>query len=687
MMAKRVNPIGVMRFKPVALWSGIVRANEKGEAEVAFDVPDFSGELRIMAVAYKGDRFGSAAKGMKVADPIILTPALPRFLSPNDSLTMTITAFNSTDTPAQLKLDIETSGGVTALMQTASLDVGANQERFTTVKLRATNQIGKAVVTVRTSAFGESFASVTELPVRPISPFVTDATSGFVDGGDSVTHDFSDEFLPYGKSSYMTLSPFPVVNFAKQLKDLIGYPHGCIEQTVSRAFPQIYLRDIATLLDPAILNTGSPTYFVNEAITKVASMQMSDGGFSYWPGGSYGANAWSTVYATHFLLEAKKAGYAVPENVLKNALTAVGEISKNKTTVDYYFYGPGQKTLIRRIADKSAVYALYVLALGGSPDKNIMNYFRIEKSLLTNDTQYLLAGAFALIGDKRSYLEILPPEFAPEEAFRQSGIWFDSRIRACALMANVLFDADVNNPNIPRLLDYLSKTYQESYWWSTQDEAFTLLAFGKAARMATTTKLEGTIQVGAKKIPYGGGNQRFDIDAFGKKVVMTMKGTGRVYYTIITEGIRSDGKIEMKDKNLQIRREFFNRFGNAVSLNSVKQNDLLIIRLTLASNVGHVENVAISDLLPAGFEIENPRLTAGTDYPFIKNPEEPSYTDIRDDRINMYFNIYDRSPHAFYYMVRAVSAGTFVYAPVVAEAMYDANYVSTSGQGIVKISR
>ena len=685
-MAKRVNPLGVQRFKPLAIWSGILRTNGDGTASVTLNVPEFNGELRLMALAYKGDRFGFAEQGMKVADPIVITPALPRFLSPNDTLSMSITAFNTTEKPASLQFAIETSGGIVPLSKTAALDVGPNQERFVGVTLRSTNEIGKAVVTVRTTAFGEKLESTTELPVRPISPFVAEDTAGFLDGGNSMSLSVGDMYLPYGRHSHVSLSPYPVANFAKELKWLVGYPHGCLEQTVSKAFPQIYLRDIAVVLDPTILNVGSPTYFVNEAITKISAMQLHDGTFSYWPGGTDG-NTWTTVYATHFLLEARKAGYSVPDATLKAAVNAMGQIARSRLTVDYYYY-QGQKTVLVRIADKAAIYALYVQALAGSPDKALMNFYRNERSLLTSDTRYLLAGAFALSGDKRAFTELLPPEFKPELAVRTTGYCFDSPIRANALILNVLLDTDLDNPVISRYMDYLSKTYHTNYWYSTQDEAFTLLAFGKAARMASSTTITGTIEVGGKELAYKGGSQKFDLDPYGKQVSLVMQGKGRVYYSIVTEGIRTDGRQRIEDKGLQIRREFLDRNGAPVSLTNVKQNDLIVVKLTLNCSVDLLENVAITDLLPAGFEIENPRITETTEYAFIKNATSPQYMDIRDDRMNIYTSVnYGNRIQYFYYMVRAVTPGVFQYAPVVAEAMYNAEYYSGHGQTRVKIAK
>jgi alpha-2-macroglobulin len=671
------------RFKPVALWSGIVKTNSDGNADVTLTIPEFNGELRLMALAYKSDRFGSNQKPMKVADPIIITPALPRFLSPNDVITMPITAFNTTDKAVTLNFTIETEGGITAMQQTASLELKGNQERFVSVILKTTNQIGKAVVRVKTKAFGDKYESITELPVRPASGFVMESTSGFAEGGKTITQDIPDVFLSYGRRGHVFVSPFPVANFAKELKHLVGYPHGCLEQTTSKAFPQIYLRDIALLMDPSILEKGSPSYFVNEAITKIVSMQMNDGAFAYWPGGNY-ANNWSTVYAAHFLIEAKKAGYAVPEQTITAACQALRKIAREKTTYDYSCYENNRIT-VKRIADKSAVYALYVLALIGQPEQSVMNYFRTAASLLTTDTRYLLGGAFALSGDRKTYLEIVPPQFSTEEAQRTSGYCYDSQIRANALILNILLETDPNNPNIARYMDYLAQMYKRYYWFSTQDNAFTLLGFGKAARRAGSTNLKGTLTIGDKKFAYDGGNKKFPIDEFGQKMTISLQGEGRVYYSMTTEGIRKDGKMRMEDKNLKVWREFYDRYGNLIPSNGVKQNSLVIVKLSIQSDVDELENVAITDLLPAGFEIENPRLTENTQYKFINSNDTPVYVDIRDDRINYYVNFTGDRRQTFYYLMRAVTQGEFVYAPVVAEAMYDGDYYSASGGGKIKI--
>lgn len=680
---KRLSPFGVRRFKPVALWSGIIKTDSRGDAKITLDIPEFSGELRLMAVAYKGDRFGSAVSRMTVADPVVITPALPRFIGAGDSLIMPVAAFNTTDKEIQLDFSIETKGGITAKEKKSSLKIPSNRERFAYFTLSATNEIGNAEVKVLTTINGEKVEYITDIVVRPLNPFTTESITGIVEADKLVSHTIPNVYYPYNYKSYLTISPFPVSNFAGQLKMLLGYPHGCLEQTVSKAFPQIYLRDLALALDPSILSYGSPVQFVNEAISKASTLQLPDGNFNYWPQGNF-VNVWTTVYTMHFLVEAQKAGYAVREEVIQRGMRALNQIARSRDIKNYYFT-VGNETQVKRLADKSSLYALYVLALNNRADKSLMDFYKIEKNLLSTDMKYLLAAAYALAGDRQSFNELLPKQFSRINIQRTMDD-FDSSIRAYGLIISLLTDVDRNNPQIFQYINVLSERLKNEEWFSTQDAAFAFIGLGKAARQAQEIELEGTITIGDKEYLYKGGNQKFEIDGTGKKVTINLKGKGKSYYAIVSEGIRKDDKRVIRDNNLQVRRTLYDRFGNELSLNQIKQNDLVIVKISLQSSVDNLQNIAITDLLPAGFEIENPRLTEQTQYSFIQSATVPQYLDIRDDRINIYTNFEkNQLQQQFYYLVRAVSSGTFNYPPITAEAMYNPTFSSINGKGVLRI--
>ncbi len=678
---KRLSPFGVQRFKPVALWSGIIQTDSRGDAKVTLDIPEFSGELRLMAVAYKGDRFGSAVSRLTVADPVVITPALPRFIGTRDSLVMPVAAFNTTGKEVQIEFLIETKGGLKTKEKKASLKIPANKERFAYFNISASNEIGNAEVKIVTTVLGEKVESVTGIVVRPLNPFVTESIAGIVQAGKTINHTIPNVYYPYNLKSYLTISPFPVSNFAGQLKMLLGYPHGCLEQTVSKAFPQIYLRDLALALDPSILSYGSPVQFVNEAIAKASALQLPDGNFNYWAQGNY-VNTWTTVYTIHFLVEAQKAGFAVREEVLQKGFRALTTIARSREARNYYF-SEGNEIRVKKLADKSALYAIYVLALSNKPDKSLMDFYKIERSLLSTDMKYLLAAAYALAGDRQSFNDLVPKQFTLMN-FQRTMDDFDSPVRAYGLIISLMTDIDRNNPQLFQYINILSERLKNEQWLSTQDAAFAFIGLGKAARLSQETELEGTVTIGEEEFKYNGDSQKFNIKNIGEKISINLKGKGKAYYAIVTEGIRKDDKTEMKDNNLQVRRTLYDRFGNELSLNQIKQNDLVIVKITLRSSIDNIQNIAITDLLPSGFEIENPRLTEQAQYSFIQSATTPQFFDIRDDRINIYTNIEkNQLQQEFYYLVRAVSQGKFNYPPVAAEAMYNPAYTSVSGKGVL----
>ena len=160
-------------------------------------------------------------------------------------------------------------------------------------------------------------------------------------------------------------------------------------------------------------------------------------------------------------------------------------------------------------------------------------------------------------------------------------------------------------------------------------------------------------------------------------------GKGSVYWFAQTEGISATGTYTEEDAGLRVRKQFFNRFGQPIS--TFRQNDLVVVKISLSSTDGSpVENVVVTDLLPASFEIENPRLTEPRDMPWIQTAAVPEHFDIRDDRIN-YYTTATSEPKTFYYMVRVITKGTFTLGPVSADAMYSGDFRSYSGGGKVKV--
>jgi alpha-2-macroglobulin len=683
-MAKRLNPISSKRFNLVSYWSGLVKAGSDGWADFSFDIPEFSGSLRVMAVAHKGNSFGSNEKNITVADPIVLSTALPRFMAPGDTVDMKVVLTNTTSKPLSTTIKISADDPfVLAGKAPQSISLKAKAENSFTVKLTTKQATGTGDIKVTAQASGENYSSTTNMAVRPAASLVKKSGSGVVKGGSESTIALSAKDLLKGSASVkLVVGSSPIIEFNKNLDYLLGYPHGCLEQTVSKAFPQLYFDDLLKEMN----RNGDgklAAYHVEQAIQKLQLMQLYNGGFSYWAG-SGNENWWSSAFATHFLVEAKKAGYRVDEKMLQYALDYLKNKLKNKNLVDYFYNGTQNK----KIAPREVSYSLYVLALAGDPFKSIMNYYRSKTEVLSIDARYLLACSYALIDDQKNYVALLPESFDGEKANPVSGGSFYSYLRDQALALNTLMDVDPNNQQVAILAKHVAEQLKMNKYVSTQESVFGLLALGKMARKNAGKKGSAVVKLNGKEIGKSDGSVltlRGD-EMLSGQLILSSVGEGAIYYFWESEGIPLSGKVEENDSYLRVRRTYFSRDGKPVSGNRFNQHELYVVKITLQSTTNNpVENVAITDLLPAGFEIENQRLQTLPDMKWITKQDFPEYQDIRDDRVNL-FTTARKEEQAFYYMVRAISPGTFKLGPVSADAMYAGEYHSYFGSGIVIIS-
>jgi uncharacterized protein YfaS (alpha-2-macroglobulin family) len=679
-LRKRTNPIKTKRFKLLSYWSGIVKTNSSGKATVKLDIPQFNGDVRLMAVAYEGKRFGSAEEHIKVADDLILQPEIPRFLASNDKLNMNVAAINTTNKSGKATIKIRVEGPIEIVgSKSKSITIPANNTENTSFEIKAKNDIGSAKIIIESEGLAKVVEEI-DIAVRPSSPLVTESGSGTVRSGKEVSFNMAKGFMKGTESKTLTVSSFPAIKYGDQFKYLVGYPHGCLEQTVSKLFPQLYFEKLAKLIAPEYFKTTNPVYFVKEGIRKIESMHRYDGSFSYWQGGDY-SNLWSTVYAAHFLVEAKKAGYEVSEDKLSYTLSYIATKAREKPTYDYVVWSENSKKVIK-MASKEAIYALYVLALADRGDISTLNYYKARPHLTSSDSKYLLAGSYALMGKWAAYHDALPKEFEPEKPFRMSGGNFDSEIRANAIKLNVLLEVDKNNKQIPVIIRYLSQRLKQAY--STQERAFAFLALGKAASQKADSKLKVDIYSGNKKIgTYKGDGISFtDKELKSEKITLKPSGSGEAYYFWNTEGIKTSQPVREEDANMKVRRQYFDYRTKREITGSVEQGKLIVCKISITGYDMSAENIAITDMVPAGLEIENPRLNTSTELSWkSSNPFKPDHVDIRDDRLVMVGELQAKKTLEYYYMLRAVSSGEFTLSPIGAEAMYDPDFHSYHGAG------
>lgn len=683
-LSRRVNPFGNKMSKPAVWWSGLQKSNHEGLCTFKVPLPAFSGKVRLMAVAFDNAAMASAEKFMVVADPVVITAGVPAFLSPGDKLLFPVNLTNTTPNPVQVKLDITTRGCVRLLTGSGSLiTLQPNIRQQVMASLAATDEMGDASVVVKATGNGVAYEETFALSVRPVAGPVRQSGSGVLEGRNTASIKTTQSMLAGSVSSQIWITRNPIGEFAPLLNDLIRYPYGCLEQTISVAFPQLWL---AKGSDEAPFVGSDANYYVRDAIRKITAMQRWDGSFSYWQGGS-DPSWWGSAYAVHFLIEARKAGYEVNANVLEKGLEFLYQQTTRNETVSYSYLDSENKVYRELKARRETAYSLFVLSLAGRPNLPGLNYYKEHKELLTSDSRVVLAAACKLAGDNSGFGALMPGNISMPNPVRLDGGSFYSHVSSIGWAMNALITCSANDPSVASYLNILLTALKSNTWMSTFDKSQAMCALVRVYTQSLASSATATVK------PADGKNYEFDgTELLIKKPVqlfpatITAKGNGKLFYSWTSEGIGT-GAVDSKDQVLMVRRTLLDRNGRQIS-GTVKPGDLVVVRISVKTNLSiTIENVAVSDLLPACFEIENPRLAPGRNYEWMTNRSEPDDIDVRHDRINFFTTAGD-TPRYFYYLARVVAAGEFTSGATSAEAMYNGQFYSISaGEKIISSAK
>ena len=698
-ISRRLNTDTVVRVTSVSLWSGLLATDADGRGSVRFKVPQFNGTLRVMAIAFSGADYGSATEQIQVRDPVVLTPTFPRFLSGGDRIRVPVSVFNGTANTGNFTVNLQATGPVRLLRENGTIhpsviveggslqkqvEIAAGKEGHLFFDVIAHDAVGIATFHLSASGNGEAihFAPI-RLPVRSAAPPVTKTGQGVVRAGEPADFILPSNLRADTSEFMVTVSPLPTVRFANGLRYLVQYPHGCLEQTTSRVFPLLYLSDLARLVEPALAAEDKIDAYIAAGITKLEDMLLPDHLFAYWPGRSH-VNNWSSIYAAHFLVEARRAGYKVSEIVYNRMLEGLRHQAKRSGSLNMTDEKSDRYTLTQ------AAYACYVLAAAGHPENAVMHYLRNNCLQELNDySQFQLAGAFALSGDVKTAFSMLPDAIAFENrGHRETGRNFDSSLRAQAIMLDVLVEIKEGHPAIPELVESLSDAAStRQRWGTTQENAFALLALGKFVKKQPHQEFTGTItRNGAHLANFDStGMQSVGSDWDGARMNLTVKGEGSCYYYWEAFGISRDSYIEEYGHELRVNRRYLTPDGSRIK-NIFRQGELVIAEITVKALTSDLENVAVVDMLPAGFEIENPRLVSREGVSWLYQQEfTPNYIDIRDDRLIFFGSFPHQGERRFYYPLRTVTEGTFTVPPVSAEAMYDPAKSAVASSGTIQV--
>ena len=680
-LRRRLNPIKANRFKPVALWQAAVPLDTNGQAAVWMDVPEFNGELRLMAVAYNETQTGSTSTPMKVKRDLVVQTSLPRFLAIGDRCEATAVFYNESGAALQATVRATCGGPLRAETAEQKIAVPAGGSANVTVPLVAGPGPGKARCTLEVEGGAEPFRDTIELAVRPAAGTRVASISRVVAPGESATVAAPADWLLESVSTAGALSALPSLELGRALDYVAHYPYGCLEQTVSGAFPLLYAGEWAKRMLPGPRAIGEVDAWVPAAIRRVVSMQQENGGFALWPF-SRGVAEDASLYAVHFLAEAKAAGFDVPADRIEAALAWVRAgldqaISPNADEEEW------------REDMQARAYMCHILALAGRPDAGWNARLREQSAKLNFAARAHAASALLLAGEPRQAVPLLESLALPVARPRTPGRLLDSDVRDAALLLSAWLDVDPENEAVARLAQCLRDRQQDGHWGTTQDDAFALLAFGKLARHLPAEEQPFS---GALLLP-GGSARAFantnDVSwAFppGEIREFTVKndGPGKMYLWAQWEGVAPSPEPEKSDI-LSIRREFLDLNGQAIDPRELEQGQLIVVRLAMDTKGRRLDQLVIEDLLPAGWEIENPNLATAQQFPWLKVKEEADrHREARDDRMLIFTGPVEGQVN-FHYAARAVTPGTFALPPVTVAGMYEPDIRGVAAGGEVRV--
>lgn len=659
------------RFEPMVRFIGPFEYDGKTNVH-EIEVPNYVGSVRVMVVAGEEGTYGQAEKTVPVRSPLMVLGTLPRVLGPGEQVTLPANIFAMEKGVKDVSVTIKTNDLLSINgAQTKRIKFNKVGDKIVNFDLRVAEQTGIAKVTILASGGGHKAQYDIELDVRTPNMEQTKTVAKVLKSGESFSADVNYFGIGGTNQAYLEVSNFPPLDLGRRLNYLIQYPHGCIEQTTSSVFPQLFLEELTEL---NATKKQAIQQNINEAIDRIKLFQTTSGGFSYWPGGSY-SSEWGTNYAGHFLLEAERKGYSIPKT-MKNAWI---KFQKKQAKA---WQKPNRNVGGPRYDDLTQAYRLYTLALAGKPQLGLMNRLR-EREDLSLPSKWRLAAAYKLAGQREAALGLVRNVSSTVPEYTELSYTYGSNARdeAMILETLVLLNMETSGAEMARTV---ANRLNEDSWMSTQTTAYSLLAVSRfLGKNKAEENLRFSYEVNGQK---GSRNTEvnlinFDLGGNSKSVKVSNGGSGILYVRLITKGVPLGGNEEAEASNIQLAVRYFNMKNRLISIEDLEQGEDFYaeIKVSNPGTRGHLKELALSHIVPSGWEIHNNRMDQ-----FNSNESAYfTYQDIRDDRLYTYFDLRRNQTKTFKVQLNSSYLGKFYLPGIVVEAMYDHSiYARTKGQWV-----
>lgn len=676
------------RFKPVVKFIGPFYLGKGKSQTHTLKLPMYVGSVRAMVVAGQDGAYGNAEKTAFVRTPLMMLSTLPRVLSIQEEITVPVNIFAMENQVKNVTVSLQASGGGVQI-------VGANQQslKFTQpgdqlvfFTLKTGSKTGKATIHLTANGGGQQTKETIEIDVRNPNPVVTLRNSQWIEAGQSKELSYNLSSSSANNQIKLEVSRIPSVDISRRFDFLYNYQHHCTEQLTSKALPLLFVAQFKTIdkTEAEKIKTN-----VQEAIRQIYGRQLPNGGFVYWPGNAV-ADEWISSYAGMFLTLAQEKGYAVHANVLNKWKRFQRAAAQNwRMPQEASGWQQWQSEL-------QQAFRLYTLALAGVPEYGAMNRMK-EQTGLSIQAKWRLAAAYALTGKMKPAEELVYNVETTVNPYSSMNQIYGSSDRDEAMILETLILMNRERDALQQA-KVVSKNLSQEDWFSTQSTAFTLMAMGRLAE-----KLSGTLDFvwswNDKQQPAVKSAKA----VFEKEIATTPKsgtvsvknqGKGALSVDLITRTQLLNDTLPAISDNLRMDIRYANLNGTPLSVNDIIQGTdfMAITSISNISGTSDYTNLALTHIIPSGWEIYNERMVA----PETENAaadgsgqsvSKYSYQDIRDDRVLTYFNLRRGETKVFTVRLQATYAGNFILPAVQCEAMYDVNVQARSKAGRTIVSR
>lgn len=661
--------------KPLALYSGIVTVGPNGTAEVTFDIPEFAGTARVMAIAWTATKLGKATVDVTVRDPVVMTATLPRFLLNGDRGTLHLDLDNVEGPAGDYAVRMTVRGPVTIPGNAATnVRLAAKQRNSLSVPLNASSAGTGEVDIDITGPNGISLKRHYILDVKPATQILARRTVRQLARGESLslTPDMFSELVPGTGAVSVSVGLSSALDAATILKALDRYPFGCSEQITSRAMPLLYVNELTA--EARLAFDTAADQRIRDAIDRLLARQGSDGSFGLWSVG--GDDAWLDAYVTDFLTRAREKGYAVPDVAFRVAVDKLRNFVTNAEEPE-------------KDGGRDLAYSLYVLARNGVAPVGDLRYLVDTKlnAFKTSIAKAQLAAALAAVGDRvraeRAYQASLN-DLSPNPVLEFGREDYGSALRDGAALVSLASEGNAGRPIVTAAVQRVEAARGLTAFTSTQENAWLVLAARALAKDATSLSLE--VNGEAVKTALYRGYKAADL---AQPVRIANTGDAPLQAVISVSGAPVTPE-PAASNGFTIERNYFTLTGEPADPAKAKQNQRMVVVLKITEAKPVFGRIMVADYLPAGFEIDNPNLVSSGDtgtLDWIEDAEEPVHAEFRDDRFNAAFDreAKDSAVFTVAYVVRAVSPGRYVLPQAFVEDMYNPSRYGRTKTGTIEV--